>query len=744
MLRASDISFSYPDSKNAALKNVSFEISKGDYAVILGTNGSGKSTLARIMSGFLSPDSGKIETDKNLMTGIVFQSPKEQVVSEIVSHDTAFGPENLGLEKSETEQRVIESLSATDLLDKAFSSTSALSLGQTQKLAVSGILALHPDILILDEATSMLDPDSRADLLSFIDASHRRGQTIVHITHDFNELLRANHVIVLEKGSLAFDGSCADFRARKDLIQNLFGEPIPKNPRQKTRDSDNNTENPVLVLQNISFSYDDEPQQKDSEKQESSWSKRAAIENFNLEIKKGTLNAITGPSGSGKSTVLELAAGLLNPSAGKIFCEKRPVLALQDASSALFEAFAADDVAFGPRNLGIKGKKLKKLVKDSMNLVGLPFDEFADRGTFMLSGGEKRKLALAGILAMDSDIILLDEPTAGLDPVSRRNLMEQLRKLTESGKTVVFSTHRMDEADFADRHIAMFQGKIVADSDNAASTSSLFQIPKHTTLASVASCRRVRNDSQLPEAQKLEGTGFLERLRKTKIFGENPETHRKNIFQKISAVPKYCIFIALFVLSLLFNNIWLSAAMVLLCLIYGALAAFPAKKYLSSFLIILPWMIFFCAFQLIISIPAENDVIYAQLGWITITKSKIAACINLVLHTFSAFCSVRVFIYSTSEREFLDGISGILHPLSLLKIPVRSAVVIVEIIFRFIPLLIEELCSIVKTQIVRGGLGKAKSLGAKIKILLPLFIPLIIQTVKRSESLADALTARKF
>lgn len=718
MLRACDISFSYPDSKNSALKNVSFEIKKGDYAVILGTNGSGKSTLARIMAGFLEADSGKIETDKNLMTGIVFQSPKEQVVSEIVSHDTAFGPENLGLEKSEVEQRVIESLSATDLLDKALSSTSALSLGQTQKLAVSGILALHPDLLILDEATSMLDPESRAELLGFIDASHRRGQTIVHITHDFNEVLRANHVIVLEKGNLIFDGNVDDFKSRNDLIQNLFGDPIPKNEIASDGHFDrlNDHNNPVLILQNLSFSYDDEqnvPQQKN-------WSTHAAIENFNLEIKSGTLTAITGPSGSGKSTVLELSAGLLNPSSGKIFCEKRPVLALQDASSALFEAYAADDVAFGPKNLGIKGKKLKSLVKDSMNAVGLPFDEFADRGTFMLSGGEKRKLALAGILAMDSDVILLDEPTAGLDPKSRRNLMMTLRKLVDSGKTVVFSTHRMDEAGFADRHIAMSQGKIISDSDE------------------------VRNDTNLPEAQKLSGTDFLARLRKTKIFGENPENHRKNLFQKIGAVPKYCIFLALFVLSLLFENVALSAAMVLLCVIYGVLAAFPAKRYFSSFLIILPWMIFFCLFQMIISIPLDGDTVFYQIGWITITKLKIRSCVNLVLHTFAAFCSVRVFMYSTSEREFLDGISGLLHPLALLKIPVRSAVVITEIIFRFIPLLIEELCSIVKTQIVRGGLGKAKSLGSKIKILLPLFIPLIIQTVKRSEALADALTARKF
>lgn len=725
MLRAEDISFSYPDSKNIALKNVSFTVNKGDYAVILGTNGSGKSTLARIMAGFLKPSSGKIITEPSLMSGIVFQSPKEQVVSEIVSHDTAFGPENLGLKKDEIEQRVIESLSATDLLDKALSSTTALSLGQTQKLAVSGILALHPDLLILDEATSMLDPESRAELLGFIDASHRHGQTIVHITHDFNEVMRANHVIVLEKGSLVFDGNIDGFKASPSLIKNLFGEPIPKNPEQKEY-SATDREN-ILVFENLSFSYEDDTLlQKSSDKENppENWSKHAAIKNFNLKIQKGTLTAITGPSGSGKSTVLELAAGLLNPSSGRILCEKRPSLALQDCSSALFEAFAADDAAFGPRNLGVKGRALMKIVKSSMDCAGLPFEEFADRGTFMLSGGEKRKLAIAGILAMNSDVVLFDEPTAGLDPVSRKNLMEQLKMLCLKGKTVVFSTHRMDEADFADRHIAMYQGKIVSDS--------------------AAESKNKADKVTLPEAKKLEGTDFLTRLRKTKIFSEDIESHRKNIFQKIGAVPKYCIFLALFVFSLLFENVYMSLGMVILCLIYGTFAAFPPKKYLSSFLIIIPWMIFFCAFQMIVTVPVENDKVFYQLGWILVTKSKIIACINLVLHTFSAFCCVRVFIYSTSEREFLDGISGLLYPFALIKLPVRSVIVIVEIIFRFIPLLIEELCSIVKTQIVRGGLGKAKSLGAKIKILLPLFIPLIIQTVKRSEALADALTARKF
>jgi len=728
MFRVVDVSYSYPDSKNFALKNVGFEIKKGDYCVVLGTNGSGKSTLARIMAGFLQPSSGKIEFDENILTGIVFQSPKEQVVSEIVSRDTAFGPENLGVEKAEVEQRVIESLSATDLLDKAMSSTNALSLGQTQKLAVSGILALHPELLILDEATSMLDPDSRKELLDFIDSSHRRGQTIVHITHDFNEALKATHVIVIEKGKLVFDGGRDEFLSEKNIIENLFGEPIPKNHNRAEKIGGED----VLVLKDLNFSYDDNGDNS------------STIENFSLSIKKGTLTAITGASGSGKSTILELSAGLLNPQSGKVFCGKRPSLALQDASSALFEAFAADDVAFGPKNLGKKGKELKSLVKNSMNLVGLPFEQFADRGTFMLSGGEKRKLALAGIIALDSDVILFDEPTAGLDPKSRRNIMIQFRRLVESGKTVVFSTHRMDEADFADRHIKMQNGKIVGDSLETKSETELMSNDKKIVSGIAENSLEAKSKNEnLLKAGKLQGTGLLEKLRKTKIFGENPETHRKNPLQKVGAVPKYCIFLSLFVLSLVFENVYASAAAVFLSVIYGICAAFPARRYLSSFLIILPWMIFFCAFQLLISVPAESDVVYFQLGWILISKSKILACVNLVLHTFSAFCCVRVFIYSTSESEFLGGISGILKPLEMMKIPVRSVIVIVEIVFRFIPLLIEELCSIVKTQIVRGGLGEAKSLGAKIKILIPLFIPLIIQTVKRSEALADALTARK-
>ncbi|MBQ0050948.1 MAG: AAA family ATPase, partial [Treponema sp.] len=427
-------------------------------------------------------------------------------------------------------------------------------------------------------------------------------------------------------------------------------------------------------------------------------------------------------------------------------------------------------------------KELKRIVKESMNAAGVPFEQFADRGTFMLSGGEKRKVAVAGILAMNSDVVLFDEPTAGLDPKSRKNLVEQLKKLTETGKTVIFSTHRMDEAAFADRQIDMQNGKIIHDSekdlstsvevttkisnDTTAISSDTTVISSDTTVISsdtsvissdtsvilsdtsvISSGTSVISsgvEKSLPPAPAVQGTSLLKILRKTELFSEDPLSHKKNLLQKVGSTGKYCIFLSIFILSLLFNNVWVSAAMLGVSLIYGIIARYPAKKYFSSFMIILPWMIFFCAFQLVISIPEENDVIYAQWGWFTITQTKIIACINLVLHTFAAFCSARVFLYSTAEREFLEGISGLLKPFTKMKLPTKSIIVIVEIIFRFIPLLIEEACSIVKTQIVRGGLGTAKSLWAKVRILIPLFIPLIIQTVKRSEALADALTARKF
>jgi len=254
LLTVENLSFSYANMEEPALSGVTFSMEEGEYAVILGANGSGKSTLARIIAGFLEASDGKVSLAPGKRAGIVFQYPKDQIVSGIVSRDTAFGPENLRLPPAEVEQRVIESLSVSGLLDRADSRTNALSLGQTQKLAISGILALHPDLLVLDEATSMLDPESRADVLEFLDACHKNGQAILHITHDLEEARRAQHVIAIQGGELIFDGTQAQFQANPVLVRHLFGEPIQ--PKERA-DSDFADAEISLAFRDICFSYED-------------------------------------------------------------------------------------------------------------------------------------------------------------------------------------------------------------------------------------------------------------------------------------------------------------------------------------------------------------------------------------------------------------------------------------------------------------------------------------------------------
>ena len=215
LISVKNVKFKYPQSNRYALDDVSLEIEKGAYVAIVGYNGSGKSTLARLICGLEEPEDGTITIEENNRIGIIFQSPKDQLVSGLVQRDTAFGPQNLGLHESEVELRTIESLNIVDMLDRAESSTSALSLGQTQKIALSGVIALSPDIYILDEAVSMLDPQSRKDILDFIRYRHKCGNTIIQITHDIDVVQEADTVIGMENGKVIFYGTKRQITFRK-------------------------------------------------------------------------------------------------------------------------------------------------------------------------------------------------------------------------------------------------------------------------------------------------------------------------------------------------------------------------------------------------------------------------------------------------------------------------------------------------------------------------------------------------
>lgn len=718
LLQIQDASYTYPQSERKALSSINVSIDRGEYIALVGSNGSGKSTLARLMAGFIQPNGAddmqqKVQLADGVLPGIVFQQPKEQIVAGVVSRDTAFGPQNLSREnsyhammtKAEIELRTMECLSVTGLLDRASSRTFELSLGQTQRLALSGILALFPDLLILDEVTAMLDPLSRAEVMSLINEWHRKGHTVVHVTHDRDEVLCAQRVIVLDKGRIVFDGSSATFKRKRSLLTALFGEKewYVQNKRELVCVQKED----ALVVNDLAFEYESQP----------------VFANLQFVLKKGTLTALTGPSGCGKSTLLECLAGLLTPQQGTVASLSRPSLALQESEAALFEPFAADDVAFGPRNQGVSGRALVDRVRDAMNLVGLPYETFGERRTFELSGGEKRKLSLAGIIALDSTIMLFDEPTAGLDPLSREVVLSVLKNLALSGKTVLFSTHRCEEADFADAELSW--KSLTAGS--SCKRTSVALLPSNVLTVRGA----------LPNAE------LIQSLRRTTNVFMAPAAIPPSPIQSLAPVLKYILFIALFASSLAARPLWLCGIFGVTSVLYAVMARYPLKKPLVGFAKLFPWLVLFSIFQFLF-FPAEaGEVLLVHWGIFTVSRSKILMVLCMYVRTFAAILCIGTFVFTMSEREILDGLDDLLKPLTLIKIPVRYVVLVVGIVFRFIPLLLDETAGVLKTQLVRGGLGKAKGFG-KVTALLPLFIPLMLQTFRKAEAFADALTARYF
>ena len=253
-----NLKFSYSASKIKAIDDISLSIEKGEYVAILGNNGSGKSTLARLLFGFLEATEGTIEiAQSEKPIGFVQQNPKYQIIAGTVEKDTAFGPENLGIPEVEIKTRTQNCLKQVELLEKASEKTKSLSLGQTQKLALSGILALEPDLLILDEAVSMIDPITRRQILELLEKLNKNGTTIIHISHDLDEAFMAKRIIAMDDGKIIFDGGKEEFRNEQTILNKIFYDfDLNVYNRKLHKKQENQTEKEVsLVFENINFEY---------------------------------------------------------------------------------------------------------------------------------------------------------------------------------------------------------------------------------------------------------------------------------------------------------------------------------------------------------------------------------------------------------------------------------------------------------------------------------------------------------
>ena len=515
LIRVNRLSYTYPSSTSPALDDLSLSVDHGEYLAIVGANGSGKSTLARCLNGLLLPDPGSITIDgldpadpsslrevrKRL--SLVFQSPPDQLVASVAEEDVAFGLENLGVPRASMLARVEEALKAVDLLSERARPPRFMSAGQQQRLAVAGALVMAPECIVFDEATAMIDPAGREAILGLMDDLVAKGIAVIHITHDMTEAARAKRVVVLASGRLVFSGTPAALFSRSDLdVLRLVPppaltaarayrlEPVPGEGAaalgrrvlaryglgypsvQADTGTTRKIEQPpdqggfAFELRSVSLEY-----------LAGTPNARLAVDDASFSVSRGSLVALVGATGSGKSTVLQLLDALALPSSGTVSSfgldtsdpsvdpravRIRAPLAVQRPESAIFEQFCGDEVAFGPRNLGFHGPELVAKVSKAMNLLGLPYKEFRDRQTRSLSGGQKRRLGLASVLAMDSEALLFDEPGSALDPLSRLELMSIIMDLAASGRTVVFATHSMEEAAQADSVVVMGKGRILA------------------------------------------------------------------------------------------------------------------------------------------------------------------------------------------------------------------------------------------------------------------------------------------
>jgi len=523
MIRTKNLVFDYKkfdDEGNVigtrrAIDEVNIDIEPGQFIAILGHNGSGKSTLAKHMNAILTPTGGTMWVDgKNTKdeeniwdvrqtAGMVFQNPDNQIIGTVVEEDVGFGPENLGVPTADIWQRVEESLSAVGMIEYRHHSPNKLSGGQKQRVAIAGVVAMRPKCIVLDEPTAMLDPNGRKEVLRTVEELRKREKvTVILITHYMEEVVGADRVIVMDKGHVVLEGTAREVFSQVELLKEYRldvpqvtllayelrkkGYSIPegiltteelltalsqyKKADAKTQVLGNeakkalsNAGEPLLKVDHINYIYSP-----------GNAFEKHALKDISLDIYEGEFVGIIGHTGSGKSTLIQHLNGLIKATDGAIYYKGENIygekynlrelrnnvgLVFQYPEHQLFETDVLTDVCFGPKNQGLSQEECRERAIEALQLVGLP-EKYYEVSPFDLSGGQKRRVAIAGVLAMKPKVLVLDEPTAGLDPKGRDEILDQIAYLQKEGNlTVVLVSHSMEDiAKYVDRIVVMNKG----------------------------------------------------------------------------------------------------------------------------------------------------------------------------------------------------------------------------------------------------------------------------------------------
>lgn len=489
--------------ENWAIKDVDFLADKGEIIAILGRNGSGKSTFARHLNGLLVPHEGSIViggqelagakemTSVRRKVGMVFQNPDNQIVGNTLAEDIGFGLENLGVSSDDIWKKIDEMLEFTGLSAYKYKNTARISGGQKQRLAIASAMAMSPECIVLDEATSMLDPQGARAMLELVQKLNKeKNITVIMVTHKISEALIADRVYILDDSRIVATGTPKEVLIDAEQLKKYgleipvrmkleAGIPIDVCTEYKRRQkvyinkcvSSDDEENCIIELQNVEYSY---VNGNDS---------YHALRDVNARIYKGQIVAVVGQTGSGKSTLLQMINKLIVPQSGHVYLygidvqrvkntkeiRRKIGYVFQFPESQLFESTVIKDVMYGPLNFGMEKDDAERAARFSLELVGVP-DKYEDYSPFELSGGLKKRVAMAGILAYAPDILILDEPACGLDGESREQLWNIIRNLNrEKNVTVILVSHDMEDVyEMSERVLLMDQGRIVYDGDTDA------------------------------------------------------------------------------------------------------------------------------------------------------------------------------------------------------------------------------------------------------------------------------------
>lgn len=510
MIRAEQVRFQYKKrdvdgnviATEEILKGLDITIKKGEFIALLGKNGSGKTTFSKQLNAILRPSEGMVTVDEmgtrdaeklydiRQHVGMVFQNPDNQMVAANVEEEVAFGPENLGMESDTIVARVKQALEQVRMWKRRNTAPNHLSGGQKQRIAIAGILAMHPDYIVLDEPTAMLDPKGRKEVMEALQRlNQEQKMTVILITHDMEEAALASRVILLADGQVRFDGTPEDFFGEDALLAEMGMEaPFSYRVQQAMGSAANlqsgagekrdkckidaldifEKDKDLLSLQHVSYIYSPGTAYE-----------KVALDDVNLSLGKGEIVGLAGHTGSGKSTMIQLLNGLLKPTSGTVTFEGKDIHAkgysgnyLRSKVGMVFQYpehqmicdTVWEDVAFGPSKQGLTGEACETRVEEALRFVDLP-EKYYQASPLQLSGGQKRRVAIAGVLAMHPEYIILDEPAAGLDAAGKREIFDRIRRMSrEQGIGVLLVSHSMEDlAEYADRIIVLDDGKKILD-----------------------------------------------------------------------------------------------------------------------------------------------------------------------------------------------------------------------------------------------------------------------------------------